>query len=117
MVLYLSNGAQIDCQICFTRCNEQIAELESVHEEKVAIIRRSFKQQLSDALMSLSSQNAADMLNRNKKPKEEKKKPGKDKALELKLQNEQLQKEIEELKSDLELLQQVQVDASQRFPN
>ena len=83
-----------------------MAELESIHEEKVAIIRRSFKQQLSDALMSLSSQNASDMLHKNMKPKEEKKKAGKDKTLEFQLQNEQLQKELDDLKNDVELLQQ-----------
>ena len=87
----------------YLRCNEKVSELEAIHEEKVSIIRRSFKQQLTDALIS---QSAHGMLNQPKPKEEKKKQAGKDKLLEMKLQVETLEKEIKALKEDIEMLNQ-----------
>ena len=38
----------------YNRVNERIAEIESIHKERVEVIRRSYKQQMSNALTKLS---------------------------------------------------------------
>ena len=38
----------------YTRVNERIAEIESIHKERIAVVRRSYKQQMSNALTKLS---------------------------------------------------------------
>ncbi|CAB3989815.1 Hypothetical predicted protein, partial [Paramuricea clavata] len=41
----------------YCRVNDRILDLEKMHEERVKTIRRSFKQQLADAVVQISNEN------------------------------------------------------------
>nr|CAB3228483.1 trichohyalin-like [Phallusia mammillata] len=40
----------------YSKVNDRLRDLQDIHEERVAVVRRSFKQQLQDALVKMASQ-------------------------------------------------------------
>lgn len=40
----------------YTKLNDRLRDLQGIHEERVAVVRRSFKQQLQDALVKMAAQ-------------------------------------------------------------
>ncbi|CAK8690565.1 unnamed protein product [Clavelina lepadiformis] len=40
----------------YTKVNDKLKDLQNIHEERVAVVRRSFKQQLQDALVKMAAQ-------------------------------------------------------------